>query len=85
MTALRQEVTMELLGDLATAIRSVAANTFPSLPLKVAIIARPKASIVITVEDDADPVYGHILSVRAENLHLTNEGRKLLGLPLREE
>lgn len=80
-TDIKAEVTMELLGDLATAVRNVMAQTVPSLALSIRVEASPRPAIVITVED-SDPVYGQIIKARAEPLRLTNEGRRLLGLPV---
>ena len=62
---MEQEITMELLSDLAKAIHGVARDIIPSLPLNVEVRARPQPSIVITVERDAEPVYGHIIQARA--------------------
>ena len=83
MDRLKQEITMELLTDLATAVRHVMADILPSLSVKVAVVSQPKAGIMITVDADCDPIYPRFVDMAAV-LRPSKEYRRLLGLPERE-
>ena len=78
------EITMELLTDLATAIRNVMKQAVPSLPLDIVVMSKPKMGILIRVKEEGDPIYPHIIKAKAV-VKPTAAYRKLLELPAEEE
>lgn len=66
------EITMELLSDLAMALRSVTSQAFPSLPMQIEVRMKPRPHLVIVPDEAANPVYGHVIQAKAETLFAAN-------------
>ena len=66
------EITMELLGDLATALRNVTSQAFPSLPMRIEVRMKPQPHLVIIPDEAANPVYGHVIKAKVDKLVAAN-------------
>lgn len=66
------EITMELLSDLATALRAVTSQAFPSLPMQIEVRMTPRPHLVIVPDDAASPIYGHVIQAKATTLLASN-------------
>ena len=79
---------MELLSDVATAVRNVLAQIAPSLPVDIVLSSQPQPELRITVKQDADSIYPRFIKLGKRDvrpLRPTEAYRRLLGLPAEEE
>lgn len=78
---LEREVTLELLTDLATAIRGVTKTILPDMPIDVTVSTGAEPGINIRVRQ-ATVIYPTFIHAKAV-LRPTDHYRRLLGLPER--
>lgn len=74
------EVRQTLLEDLATCLRNVTRECFPSVPCAIEVI--PGVGLNLRVIETDDPRYPAFIRLGKVGLRATNHGRILLGVPV---
>ena len=74
------EVRQTLLEDLATCLRNVTRECFPSVPCDIEVI--PGVGLNLRLLDSNDPRYPAFVRLGKVGLRATDRGRMLLGIPL---
>lgn len=84
---MQTEITMELLHDLAGAVKNVLIDVLPQQQFKVQVVNQPKMGIIITVENNDNAIYPRFVTVEKGGVLLrpSKEYRKVLGLPVEED
>ena len=80
--SLQTEIALELLSDLAEAVRGVMKTVVPDMPVEVTVVSGPTPGINIRVKA-ATTVYPNFIPAKAV-MRPTAHYRRLLGLPERE-